>query len=122
MPGFVSESERHRYTRQAKWMVTPPTQMKILDLPLWKLGPSEFPASQPETAVLWKPQAKNALLCEPGCIKSLAKRLEEAVNMSEEEYEKKSLLAKKDLEDYVRPLDQYAEQYLQLLEQKLMKE
>ena len=24
LPGFVSESERHRYTREAKWMVTPP--------------------------------------------------------------------------------------------------
>ena len=24
LPGFVSESERHRYTREAKWMITPP--------------------------------------------------------------------------------------------------
>ena len=35
--------------------------------------------------------------------------------MSETEYEQKSLLAKEGLEDYVRPLDEYAQEYLQLL-------
>ena len=35
--------------------------------------------------------------------------------MSEAEYEQKSLLTKEELHDYVRPLDQYAENYLQLL-------
>lgn len=31
-PGFVSESERHRYTREAKWMVTPPNTNEDLGL------------------------------------------------------------------------------------------
>ena len=32
LPGFVSESERHRYTREAKWMVTPPHTQEDLGL------------------------------------------------------------------------------------------
>ncbi len=35
LPGFVSESERHRYTREAKWMVNPRIRRKILDLLHW---------------------------------------------------------------------------------------
>ena len=35
--------------------------------------------------------------------------------MSESTYEEKSLSAKEGLEDYVRPLDQYAQEYLSLL-------
>ena len=117
MPGFVSESERHRYTRQAKWMVTPPHTNEDLGLTPLEARSVGVPCIATRDGGVMETAGKNALLCEPGCIKSLAKRLEEAVNMSEEEYEKKSLLAKKDLEDYVRPLDQYAEQYLQLLGQ-----
>ena len=32
LPGFVSESERHRYTREAKWMITPPHTQEDLGL------------------------------------------------------------------------------------------
>ena len=45
-------------------------------------------------------------------------RMEEALEMKEQDYAKKSRLAKEGLKSYVRPLDQYAEQYLLLLERQ----
>jgi hypothetical protein len=45
----------------------------------------------------------------------LADRLQEAVKMSEAEYQIKVLETKEGLQDYVRPLDEYAKNYLQLL-------
>ena len=36
LPGFVSESQRQRYTREAKWMVTPPHTQEDLGLTPWK--------------------------------------------------------------------------------------
>ena len=57
----------------------------------------------------------HALFCKPGCVNSLTNRLQDAVDMSEKEYQQKVLSTKEGLYDYVRPLDQYAENYLQLL-------
>ena len=42
-------------------------------------------------------------------------RLQEAIEMSDAEYEQKAILTQEGLKDYVRPLDQYAENYLKLL-------
>ena len=115
LTGFVSETERYHYTREAKWMVTPPHTNEDLGLTPLEARSVGVPCiatldgGVPETA------GKNALFCKPGCVDSLAKCLQEAIEMSEAEYEQKALLTKDGLKDYVRPLDQYAENYLQLL-------
>ena len=41
--------------------------------------------------------------------------IQKAIEMSMEEYERISLLAKEGLSDYVRPLDEYAAEYIYLL-------
>ena len=72
LPGFVSESERHRYTREAKWMVTPPHTKE--DLGLTPLGSTlgrcalycSTDGGVKETA------GPHALFCKPGDIDSLA--------------------------------------------------
>ena len=113
--GFVSEEGRHRHTKEAKWMVTPPHTNEDLGLTPLEARSVGVPCiatldgGVPETA------GKHALFCQPGCVDSLEKCLKEAIQMSEAEYEQKSLLTKKGLHDYVRSLDQYAENYLQLL-------
>ena len=43
LPGFISESERQRYTREAKWMVTPPHTNEDLGLTPPKHGRSGVP-------------------------------------------------------------------------------
>jgi hypothetical protein len=55
------------------------------------------------------------LFCEPGSVESLKASLKRAVEMEKDEYKQMSNLAKEGLDDYVRPLDEYAKEYLKLL-------
>ena len=57
LPGFVSESERHRYTREAKWMVTPPHTKEDLGLTPWKHAQSVCPVLLPPMVEFKKRQA-----------------------------------------------------------------
>lgn len=115
LPGFVSESERHRYTKEAKWMVTPPHTKEDLGLTPLEARSVGVPCIASTDGGVKETAGKHALFCKPGDIDSLKSCLSQAIEMSEEEYNKKSRLAKKGLEEYVRPLDEYAEEYLQLL-------
>ena len=115
LPGFVSESERHRYTREAKWMVTPPHTQEDLGLTPLEARSVGVPCIASTDGGVQETAGPHALFCKPGCLESLAMRLQEAINMSDAEYIKKASATKNGLQDYVRPLDQYAENYLQLL-------
>ena len=57
------------------------------------------------------------LFCKPGDIESLLECLKVAVEMKETEYAEMANLAKIGHKDYVRPLDEYSENYLQLINQ-----
>jgi hypothetical protein len=57
----------------------------------------------------------HALVSKPGNVDSLLSCLKRAVKMKEEEYKEMSNLAKEGLNAYVRPLDEYADEYLKLL-------
>ncbi|MBT3668128.1 MAG: glycosyltransferase family 4 protein [Opitutae bacterium] len=115
LTGFVSESERHRYTRNAKWMVTPPHTNEDLGLTPLEARSVGVPCIATNDGGIPETAGKHALFCKRGCVKSLAFRLKEAVKMCEAEYELKVLETKEGLQDYVRPLDEYAKNYLQLL-------
>ncbi len=113
--GFITEDDRHRFTREAKWMVTPPHTKEDLGLTPLEARSVGVPCiatldgGVPETA------GEHALFAKPGCVESLAKQIKKAIGMNEAEYEKKAQLTKEGLQDYVRPLDQYAENYMQLI-------
>ena len=113
--GFVSEEERHRYTRETKWMITPPHTNEDLGLTPLEARSVGVPCIATLDGGIPETAGKHALFCKPGCVESLAKSIKEAIEMREGDYEKKVLLTKQGLRDYVRPLDQYAENYLQLL-------
>ena len=115
LTGFVSEAERHRYTRNAKWMVTPPHTNEDLGLTPLEARSVGVPCIASNDGGIPETAGKHALFCKRGCLKSLANRLQEAVDMCETEYEQKALATKEGLQDYVRPLDEYAKNYLQLL-------
>ena len=115
MPGFVSEHERESYTRQAKWMVTPPHTQEDLGLTPLEARSVGVPCIASTDGGVQETAGSYALFCKPGDIDSLKTCLSQAIEMSEEEYEEKSRLAKTGLNEYVRPLDEYAEEYLKLL-------
>jgi glycosyltransferase involved in cell wall biosynthesis len=115
VPGFVSESERHRYTREAKWMVTPPHTNEDLGLTPLEARSVGVPCIATTDGGVCETAGENALFCKPGCVNSLVQRLQEAVDMSDADYEQVAFSTKEGFQHYVRPLDEYAENYSQLL-------
>lgn len=115
LPGFVSEVERHRYTRNAKWMITPPHTKEDLGLTPLEARSVGVPCIVSEDGGVKETGGPHALHCEPGNADSLLACLKKAVEMDEDKYKQMSNLAKEGLKDYVRPLDEYAEEYLKLL-------
>jgi len=113
--GFVSEEERLHRTRQAKWMVTPPHTNEDLGLTPLEARSVGVPCIVSEDGGVPETGGVHALRCEPNSVESLLSCLQRSVNMKESEYERMSLLAKERLVDYVRPLDEYAEEYLKLV-------
>jgi glycosyltransferase involved in cell wall biosynthesis len=118
LPGFVSESERHRYTRDAKWMVTPPHTKEDLGLTPLEARSVGVPCIATTDGGIKETAGNHALFCKPGDVSALAECLTTAMQMEDTQYEERSKLAKEDLGQYVRPLDEYADEYQRLLNQE----
>ena len=97
MPGFVSESERHRYTQEAKWMVTPSHTNEDLGLTPLEARTVGVPCIASTDGGLKETAGTHALFCNPGDTDSLLHCLRVAVKMKETEYAEKVNLTKKDL-------------------------
>ena len=115
LPGFVSESERHRYTRGAKWMVTPPHTQEDLGLTPLEARSVGVPCIASTDGGVKETAGPHSLFCKPGDIDSLLECMKKALQMEDNLYQELSRLAKVDLEQYVRPLDEYTEEYLKLI-------
>ena len=115
-PGFVSESKRQRYTREAKWMVTPPHTREDLGLTPLEARSVGVPCIATTDGGVKETAGPHALFCKPGDVNSLTECMKKAMQMAESEYQDLSRLAKVDLEQYVRPLDEYAKEYLRLIQ------
>jgi glycosyltransferase involved in cell wall biosynthesis len=115
LPGFVSESERHRYTREAKWMVTPPHTQEDLGLTPLEARSVGVPCIASTDGGVQETAGPHALFCKPGDINSLLLCMRKAIQMEDSQYQELSRLAKVGLEQYVRPLDEYAKEYLSMI-------
>ena len=118
LPGFVSESERHRYTREAKWMVTPPHTQEDLGLTPLEARSVGVPCIASTDGGVKETAGSHALFCKPGDIDSLVNCMKQAIQMKDSQYQELSQLAKVDLEKYIRPLDEYAIEYLNLMQKR----
>ena len=115
LPGFVSEAERQRYTREAKWMVTPPHTQEDLGLTPLEARSVGVPCIASTDGGVQETAGPHALFCKPGDINSLVLCMRKVIQMEDSRYEELSRLAKVDLEQYVRPLDEYAKEYLSMI-------
>ena len=118
LPGFISESDRHCYTREAKWMVTPPHTREDLGLTPLEARTVGVPCIATTDGGVKETAGAHALFCKPGDINALADCLTTAMQMEDSQYKERSRLAKKDLKQYVRSLDEYADEYLKLIRQE----
>ena len=96
-------------------MVTPPHTREDLGLTPLEARSAGVPCIVSMDGGVKETGGPHALLCEPGSVESLERGLKRAIEMSEDEYQKMGNLAKAGLDQYVRPLDEYAEEYLKLL-------
>jgi len=115
LPGFISESERYGFTRKAKWMVTPPHTHEDLGLTPLEARSVGVPCIASTDGGVQETAGPHALLCKPGDINSLFCCMKKAIQMEENQYQELSKLAKVDLEQYVRSLDEYAKEYIKLI-------
>ena len=115
LPGFVTECERHNYTRAAKWMVTPPNTMEDLGLTPLEARSVGVPCIATTDGGVIETAGKAALFCKPGDQDSLEKCMRKAIKMSEYDYLLKSKATKIDLDMYVRTLDEYSQVYKSLM-------
>jgi glycosyltransferase involved in cell wall biosynthesis len=118
LPGFVSEKQRHAYTRKAKWMITPPHTREDLGLTPLEARSVGVPCIVSTDGGVNETGGPHALRCVPGDTNSLLECLRKATETDDHAYEEMCRLSKIGLADYVRPLDEYASQYLGLLERK----
>ena len=116
--GFISENEKHKYIRNAKWMVTVPHTKEDLGLTPLEARSVGVPCIASSDGGVKETAGAHALLCKPGDVHSLMQCLKTAIQMEHNQYEEKSRLAKEDIEEYVRPLDVYSKKYINLISKK----
>jgi len=118
LPGFVSESERYGFTREAKWMVTPPHTKEDLGLTPLEARSVGVPCIASTDGGVQETAGPHAFFCKPGDIDSLVECMKNVIQMKDSQYQELSRLAKVDLDRYVRPLDEYAMEYLSLIHKR----
>ena len=97
-------------------MVTPPHTQEDLGLTPLEARSVGVPCIASTDGGVKETAGPHALFCKPGDINSLAECMKKAIQMEESQYQELCKLAKVDLVQYVRPLDEYAEEYLSLIQ------
>ena len=97
-------------------MVTPPHTNEDLGLTPLEARSVGVPCIATTDGGVQETAGPHALFCKPGDIESLVDCMKKAIQMEESQYLELSRLAKVDLEKYVRPLNEYAEEYLRLIQ------
>ena len=97
-------------------MVTPPHTQEDLGLTPLEARSVGVPCIATTDGGVQETAGPHALFCKPGDVHSLAECMKKAIQMEENKYQELSRLAKVDLEQYVRPLDEYAKEYLKLIQ------
>ena len=97
-------------------MVTPPHTQEDLGLTPLEARSVGVPCIASTDGGVQETAGPPALFCKPGDVNSLADCMKRAIEMEDSQYLELSKLAKVDLEQYVRSLGEYAEEYLNLIQ------
>lgn len=113
--GFISDEDRNTRIKSARWMVTPANTKEDLGLTPLEARNVSVPCIVTRDGGLNETGGKCSLKCEPGDEEGLRQQLQRAVEMSDEEYSFFVKGCSKGLEEYVRPLTVYLNEYQKLL-------
>ena len=115
MPGFVDDAIKAEYLRKARWLVAPPHTNEDLGLTPLEARNLGVPCIVTRDGGLPEAGGEQALICEPRDSEGLARLLEQAAQMSTEEYESRAQATRRELADEMVPLQFYADSYRRIL-------
>lgn len=111
MPGFVNESDKAKYISSCKWLLAPAQTKEELGLTPIEARSVGVPAIVTRDGGLPEAGGPSALIAEPGNIEDLARCMNIAASMNEDEYKLLGELASNSLKGFLKPIDFYRQAY-----------
>ena len=111
LPGFVDEATKIDRISRTKWMVVPPSTHEDFGLTAIEARSVGVPCIVTRDGGLPEAAGKHALVCEPRDVQGLARLLEKAAGMSDDEYREHATQTREDLSDELEPLLFYPAAY-----------
>lgn len=118
--GFVDEKTKALEMMNARWIVVPPNTNEDFGLTAVEGRNLGVPCVITRDGGLPEAGGRQALVCEPGDPKALAKLLEQAANMSEAEYAERAQRTREELAVELEPITFYASAYRKILQAESM--
>ena len=115
LPGFVDDVTKADYMKNARWIVVPPNTREDLGLTALEGRNLGVPCIITRDGGLPEAGGAQALVCEPANAEALARLLEQASEMSAEEYARRSEATKRELASEMVPLEFYPDSYRRIL-------
>jgi glycosyltransferase involved in cell wall biosynthesis len=114
--GFLSEDAKSAHMAGAKWLVAPSHAHEGLGLVALEARHAGVPCIVTRHGGLPEAAGREALICEPGDVSSLAVMLRTAAAMPDGEYEARSARTKNDLGEDLVPASFYSDAYLRVID------
>ncbi|SEB81136.1 Glycosyltransferase involved in cell wall bisynthesis [Maribacter dokdonensis] len=112
IPGFVDAKTKEELLISAKWLLSPANTKEDMGLTPIEARSVGVPSIVTRDGGLPEAGGPAAFIAEPGDVDSLAKCMQRAMIMSDEEYLKRTILAKDSLKGFLRPIEFYRKAFL----------
>jgi glycosyltransferase involved in cell wall biosynthesis len=113
--GFVDEATKTRIVQNARWAVVPPNTKEDFGLTAIEARHLGVPCIITRDGGLPEAGGRQALVCEPGDVRSLARSLERAAKMPDSEYALRAERTRSELDDELVPITFYADAYRRIV-------
>ena len=111
MPGFVDDDAKQRYVASTRWLLAPARTQEDMGLTPIEARSVGVPAIVTRDGGLPESGGQAALIAEPGDVADLARCMQEAAAMTQEDYRVRGELSRSSLAQYLRPMEFYRAAY-----------
>ncbi|AFZ32160.1 glycosyl transferase group 1 [Gloeocapsa sp. PCC 7428] len=113
--GFVNDEKKAEVIRSSRWIVIPPHTKEDFGLTALEARNVGVPCIITRDGGLPEAAGNYSLSCEPDNVEQLARLLEVAANMSDDDYKTLANASYHELQAYLKPISFYVEKYKSLL-------
>lgn len=113
--GFVDETTKAQRMQKARWVVVPPNTNEDFGLTAVEARHLGVPCIITRDGGLPEAGGRQVLMCEPGDAHGLARLLQHAAKMDEDEYAERATRTREELAAELEPIDFYARSYRRIL-------